>query len=184
MALDVYTKVCAKNVSGNLNKVYFAKASSVSSVTLTSGEISAITMAVGFQKYEADIDSVQFKLEGSGSSNYFTTQTLSMKFAKKTKELTDAIDDLAVDLPCGLVAIHVDGNGTAWLTGYDVEAKDPISRPLNQMKVTFDSGMKPSDEGGNQYTVELTRESEYENYPFDATLSAAIIAATTTVFAP
>ena len=184
MALDAYIKTCAKNVSGNLNKVYIAKASSLTTLTLTSGEISAITMAVAFQKYEADIDSVQFKMEGQGSSNYFTTQTLSMKFAKKTKDLVLAIDNLAIDLPCGLVAIHVDSNGTAWLTGYDAGAVDPAARPINKMKVTYDSGLKPGDDAGNQVTLELMRESEFENFPFDSTLSATIIAATTTVFAP
>ena len=182
MAIAAYTKTCAKNVAGNFNKVFFNKISEVKTCTLASGEITtgfAIDSAK-FQMYQAEIDSVQFKMEGNGAQNYFTTQTITMKFAKKTVGLVAAIDALAAEIPCGVAIIHVDGNGVAWLSGYDVAAYDPTSRPFNKMKVTFDSGTKPSDAEGNAVIVELSRESEWANVPFNATISAAIISGTAT----
>lgn len=179
MAIAAYSKTCAKNTAGNYHKVFFNSIDAMQSTTITSGEISAITAGgtgEKFQNYVGEIDSVQFKSEGNGGQNYFTTQTLTMKFAKKTKTLLAAIEQLVELVSCGIVAIHVDGNGTAWLDGYDSSAVDPTARPFNKMKVSFDSGLKPSDAEMNAVTIELTRESEWENTPFDSTLSAAILA--------
>lgn len=184
MALDVYTKTCAKNVGGNYQKVFFGASGDVTAVTVSSTpfEITAITNATKFKAFTAEIDSVQYKSEGQGSANYFTTQTLTLKFAKKTKELVAALEELKAQASCGIIAIHVDGNGVAWLDGYDARATDPNARPFNKIKVSFDSGLKPSDEAGNQVTVELTRESEWPNIPFDSTMSAAILGGTATAY--
>lgn len=178
MALDAYVKTCGKNVAGNFKKIYFGLVTDITAATVTSGEITAITNSTKFKEFVAEIDSVQFKYDGSGTSNYFTTQTLVMKFAKKTKTIILALEELKTAVTCGIAAIHIDGNGLAWLSGYDGEAVDPTARPFNKMKVTFDSGTKPSDADGNMITVELTRESEWLNHPFNTTLSDAIIAKT------
>lgn len=177
MALDVYAKTCAKNVAGNYRKVFFDLVTEIDTITVSSApyEITAITNSNKFKAFTAEIDSVQFKIEGSGGANYTATQTLILKFAKKTKTLVAALEELKAAVTCGVCAIHVDGNGIAWLTGYDARATDPTARPYNKIKTTFESGSKPSDEGGNTVTVELSRESEWQPLPFDATLSAAII---------
>ena len=180
MALDVYTKTCAKNVGGNYQKVFFGDPSLITVCTISSTpfEISTFTAAGVFKKFDAEIDSVQFKYEGNGGSNYFTTQTLTMKFAKKTKDLVLAIDELVKQVTCGVAAVHVDGNGLAWLDGYDGRATDPTSRPFNKIKVTYDSGVKPSDAEGNIVTVELTRESEWPNLPFSTAISNTVLGGT------
>lgn len=186
MALAAYAKECGKNTSGNLNKVFFTEVANISTITITDSEIAGVTMATGkgFQPYTAEIDSVQMKVEGNAGQNYYTTQTLVMKFAKRTVSLSTAIAALTDTIACGIAAIRVDGNGIAWLSGYDGAAIDKASRPYNKIKVTYDSGLKPSDAEGNAVTVELTRESEYDEIPFDATRSALIIAGGADLFKP
>jgi len=175
MALDAYVKECAKNVAGNFNKVYITEAVNLTGVTGTT-EITAVTMsgATKFHLYQAEIDSVQMKVEANSGQNYFTTQTLIMKFAKRSALLTTAIENLINNIPCGLCAIRVDGNGIAWLIGFDAAAVDKTSRPINKIKISYDSGSKPSDDGMNAVTVELSRESEYDEIPFNTALSTAI----------
>lgn len=176
MALAVYTKSCAKNVGGNFNKVFLTEIANISSLSTNSSEITGITMESGkyFQMFIAEIDSVQMKVEGTGASNYFTTQTLIMRFANRTKALDAAIEAITDNIACGIAAIRVDGNGTAWLSGYDENGADKKARPYNKVKVTYDSGLKPSDEAGNSITVELSRETEYDEYPFNTAQSTAI----------
>lgn len=187
MALSLYTKTCGKNTPGNYNKVFLANPGDITDLTLTTNAISALTVASPlFQAVQAEIDTVNFKVEGTGGQNYFTKQTLTMKFAKKTAALMAFLTNLTNAVSCGVIAIRVDGNGTAWLSGYDTaitaEVADPIARPYNQIKVTYDSGTKPSDAEGNMVTVELTRESEWDETPFDATLSAALVGGTATAW--
>lgn len=175
MALDAYIKACEKNAAGNLHKVYITEIDNIASVTGTT-EITAVTMESGktFHLHQAEIDSVQFKCEGTAGSNYVLTQTLIMKFAKRSVGLLTAIENLVSAIPCGVAVIRCDANGQAWLSGYDAAAVDKKSRPFNKIKVTYDSGLKPSDVEMNAVTVELTRESEWDEVPFNATLSGGI----------
>ena len=58
MAIAAYTKSCTKNVGGN-SAVYLTEAANITTVTVTSGEISAaITMGSGltFHEVQADLD--------------------------------------------------------------------------------------------------------------------------------
>lgn len=175
MALSLYTKTCAKNTAGNYNKVFLANATDITALTYGT-DITALTVTTPyFGAVHAEIDSVNFKVEGTGGQNYFTKQTLTMKFAKKTTALMTFLNNLTTAVACGIVAIRVDGNGLAWLSGYDVAGVDKIARPYNMVKVTYDSGIKPSDQEGNFVTVELTRESEYDEAPFSALLSGDIL---------
>lgn len=171
MALVAYTKTCGKNVSGNFHKVFLNEIANVTSITQSSSEISDVTVGSAFQMVTAEIDSVTFKSEGNGSSNYFETQTLTMKFAKASKEVNTLIDALMDAITCGIAVIRIDGNGKAWLSGYDDSAVDKKARPYNKMKVTYDSGLKPSDADGNIVTIELMRESEWDEIPFTDTTS-------------
>lgn len=179
MALVAYIKPCEKNAAGNLSKVYITEIdniTSVTGVTTVGTDITAVTMVSEkkFHLYQAEIDSVQFKCEGMAGSNYLLTQTLTMKFKKRSAGLLTAIENLVTAIPCGLAVIRCDANGQAWLSGYDAVAVDKKARPYNKIKVTFDSGLKPGDTEMNAVTVELTRESEWDEVPFNATLSGGI----------
>lgn len=175
MAIAVYTKACAKNTGGN-SRVFTTEASNVSSVTVTSNEIAAVTMGTGktFHEVQADIDTVIRTETAEGRRNNISyTHRVEMKFAKPSTELNIFRDALADASPCGIMAIVQDGNGECWMVGYN-EA-DTTNRALYLAQDDTTSGALPSDEEGNTISVALETTSGYVDIPFDATLKASII---------
>ena len=182
MAIAKYSKTCGKNVPGN-SRLFFTEAANIGSITITSNEISAITMngtptPEKFQEFGADIDSIKFTIEGTGSASYSEVQKLEAKFSKKTTALITAKNSLLDAVACGVAIIRVDNNGSAWLSGYTV--KDKNRRAYNKITTNFDTGAKPSDEGTAAYTITLEAEGFDDELPFDTTLNTAIVGGTAT----
>ena len=179
MAIAKYSKTCGKNVPGN-SRLFFTEAANISSITITSNEISAMTMAdtTKFHEFGADIDSIKFTIEGTGSASYSEVQKLEAKFSKKTTGLITAKNSLLDAVACGVAIIRVDNNAKAWLSGYTV--KDKNRRAYNKITTNFDTGAKPSDEGTAAYTITLEAEGFDDELPFDTTLNATIIGGTAT----
>ena len=179
MAIAKYSKTCGKNVPGN-SRLFFVEAPNISSITVTSNEISAVTMSdtAKFREFGADIDSIKFTIEGTGSASYSEVQKLEAKFSKKTTALITAKNSLLDAVACGVAIIRVDNNGKAWLSGYTV--KDKNRRAYNKITTNFDTGAKPSDEGTAAYTITLEAEGFDDELPFDTTLNASIIGGTAT----
>ena len=183
MAIAKYSKTCGKNVPGN-SRLFFVEAGNISSITVTSNEISAVTMQVNgsdtakFREFGADIDSIKFTIEGTGSASYSEVQKLEAKFSKKTTALITAKNSLLDAVACGVAIIRVDNNGSAWLSGYTF--KDKNRRAYNKITTNFDTGAKPSDEGTAAYTITLEAEGFDDELPFDTTQNASIIGGTAT----
>lgn len=175
-AIAVYTKACEKNVGGNA-AVFVTEASNLSSVTVTSGEISAITMASGetFHEAQADLDGVLHTQEGAGNANNIAyTHRVEMFFAKPSTALNTFRNSLADASPCGILAIVQDGNGNCWLVGYN--ETDGTNRPLRLVTDSMASGNSPTDEDSQRVTVAIEGANGYISLPFDATQKAAIAA--------
>ena len=179
MAIAKYSKTCGKNVPGN-SRLFFVEAAKISSITVISNEISAITMSdtTKFREFGADIDSIKFTIEGTGSASYSEVQKLEAKFSKKTTALITAKNSLLDAVACGVAIIRVDNNGSAWLSGYTV--KDKNRRAYNKITTNFDTGAKPSDEGTAAYTITLEAEGFDDELAFDTTLNTAIVGGTAT----
>jgi len=179
MAIANYSKSCSQNTPGNVF-LAFSEVDNIDTVTISGGEITALTMdgVTKFHEFDSELDGIKVMMEGTGGSNFFQTNKIEAKFAKLTKELITAKQSLVDAMVCGLAAIFIDGNGQAWLAGYnDTEKK---RRPLNKITANFDSGNKPSDEGLAQYTITCEGESALDVVPFDSTLTAAIVGETST----
>ena len=181
MAISEYIKTCAKNVPGNRLTVYLVEIAYANSLTVVAGEITALSVASAggatgfFQRVQADIDSVSFVNEGAGQSNYNETQTLEMAFGKKTAALVDLKDDLVDAVACGIMAIRVDNNGQAWLSGWNEATKGGKERPYNRLETNFTSGAAPTDEDGGKMTIRLIRQAGHDELPFAAALNKPII---------
>lgn len=176
MAIAVYAKVCTKNTPGN-QSIFYDEVGSITSVTIASGEVTAVTMGTGtFSEFDADIDSIKLTMEGSGGSSYFQSNKVEARFSKLTKALVTAKQSLVDAINCGAVAIIVDNNSQAFLVGWN--ASELGTRPLNKITANFDSGMKPSDEDTGAYTITLEGETGYDAVPFDTTTNATILAGT------
>ena len=180
MAIAVYSKACEKNTGGNA-RVFIAEAPNVSSVTVTAGEVTAITMASGTAFYEsqAEIDTViRTEVAEGRRTNISYLHRVEMQFGKPSAALNTFRDSLAAASPCGMCAIVQDGNGNCWLVGYN--ETDFANRGLFLVQDDTNSGALPSDEDGNVITVAIETTSGFIDLPFDATEKAAIIGDTAT----
>jgi hypothetical protein len=174
MAIVAYTKACEKNVGGN-SAVYVTEAANVSSITVVSGEITAVTMVTGktFQQIQADLDSIVRTEEGAGTRNNIAyTHKVEMVFSKPSKELNTLRDSLAAASACGILVIVTDGNGESWLVGYN--ETDLMNRPLYLLTDSGNSGKEPTEEGGQAVSVILQGTNGYLCLPFDATNAGTI----------
>lgn len=179
-AIAVYSKTCAKNVGGN-SAVFLSEAANLDTVTVTSGEISAISMTSTntFHEAQADLDGVLHTQEGAGNANNIAyTHRVEMFFAKPSAALNTFRDSLADASPCGILAIVQDANGACWLVGYN--ETDGVNRPLRLVQDSMASGNSPTDEDSQRVTVALEGVNGYLSLPFDSTITATIVGGTAT----
>lgn len=157
---------CLSN-RGGVKAVYLANKSDVTSVELSENVITAITMTASakFKKYEFRKDSATMTstltVGDNGGGNYIAT-VLSMSFNRMEAAKRLEMNAMAMG---ELVALVEDRNGTVFYLGYD----DPI-KASNGTGETGDVRTSV-----NQYTIELTDESD--EYPY--TVAADVIAKVT-----
>jgi hypothetical protein len=181
--ISEYLKTCAKNVPGNRLTLYINQIRRANSLTVTGGEVTALTITRGtagiptgkFRKIQADIDTIKFMNEGAGGASYTETQTLEFKCAKKSTNLVKLKEELADSIPCGLMVIRVDNNGQAWLSGWQAADKGGKERPYSRLETSFDSGAAPDEEDQAAETFRLIRKAGYDELPFAAALNSAIL---------
>lgn len=179
-AIAVFTRICEKNVGGNA-AVYLAESANITTVTVTAGEISALTMVSGkmFHEAQQDMDSLLHTQVGVGNaSNVGYTHRVEMRFAKPSMALNTFRDSLAAANACGILAIVTDSNGESWLVGYN--ETDGANRPLRLKDDGMNTGVEALEEGAQAVTIALEGVNGYLSLPFDDTLKATIIAETAT----
>ena len=155
--------------SGGVRVVYIANRSDVATVSLSEDKIGTITMAdtkkfhaYNFKKGAASLTSTATIDPATGAN--FVTSVLSMRFAKM--ETTKRIEMSALTL-ADMVVIVLDNNGKYWFLGYDNYAY--------ATNATGETGAQRTD--ANQYTIEISDESEGFPYEVDPTIIADIVAA-------
>lgn len=156
---------------GGVQVVYIANKADVSSVSLdgTSKMIKTITMvdskkfkAYHFKKGAASFTST-FTLDNANGVNFVTT-VLSVNFAKM--ETVKRIEMQALSLG-EMAVIVLDSNGAYWYLGKD--------EPVYASAGTGETGAAKTD--ANQYTIELTDESNDLPYEIDPTAITDVIEA-------
>lgn len=185
MPFTSYLKTCVRNTPGNQYQVFLAPVASITSITLTTGAVSAVTMTGGalFQRAQGKLDTVQYTSEGTMGNTLSIAQSLKLGFDKMTAALNNWVfgaDGIADSVVCGMVAIHVDGNGQAWISGISPAAIEGALRPYQSAVFNFDSGSAPTDDGGATPMVTLNKTGAAPCYPFDATINATIVGGTMT----
>jgi hypothetical protein len=169
MALATYTKSCSKNVAGN-GLFYLTEASNINTVTISAGEVTALTLytAKAFSVIDNDLDSLIRSQEGTGSGDKFSyMHKIEAKFSKLSTALNTLRNAIADASPCGMVAMVKDGNGTWWLVGYN--AVDGVERALKAKTDSDTSGNAPDDEAGGMATITLECKSGYLDLPIKST---------------
>jgi hypothetical protein len=180
MAIAKYSPACGKNVPGNAPQLYIVEVSSIRTITETANAITAITLGTGlkFQPVKADFDSVQYTSEGTFKTSGGETQNLIFRLSKPTNATEVFLTSLKDSAPCGMVAVFVDGNRRAKAFGFSATAKEGLTRPINQVGVSYDSGTLITDEDSQAYTLTLTRLGYYGPVPLAATFSQGLLAGT------
>jgi hypothetical protein len=180
MALVKYARVCAKN-TGGASFIAVAEKASITAITVTSGEISAITGTTPFKEIDAEQDSIKWDevIEKVGNSNVKVSETVEFGIAKPSKTNATLVQSLIDGSPCGFFAIVTDGNAQNWLVGYN--AVDLMNRPLRLSASNRSTGQSPSDEAGQNIKPVLMSDGGGIAIPFDSTLNNAINAGTSTI---
>ena len=179
-ALAIFTQTCAKNVSG-ASKVFIAEKSVATAFTITSGEISAVTGTTPFMKIDAMQDSVSWSQMGEkiGLNNWKITNTVEFDIMPPAKDTNTFLQALIDGSPCGFFALIIDGNGKCWVVGHN--ATDVRERPLRLNKQDHKTGKGLSEAEGNTVRITLENECGGLALPLDSTLTAAVLAGTSTI---
>lgn len=185
MSITSYAKNCTAKRAGNSNKLFLAKISQIDDITVVANEVTDIAMdsiTEFFAEVNADLHSVSYTSEGQGSTGYFSTQNLIAKFSKKTPTLEATLNELIDGVVCGLVAIRIDNNRQAWLSGIAEATTDGKSLPWNNITDSYTSGESIEDfEEGDMYTVTLTRTAGVKEIKLDDSLTTALLDGSSTL---
>lgn len=157
---------CEAN-SGGVKVVYIVDRSYVTDIEVTDNMIKGITLstekkfkAFNFKKGAASLTSTATIDPSTGVS--FITSVLSMQFAKM--ETVKRIEMSSMIL-ADMAVIVLDNNGKYWFLGYDNYAY--------ATNATGETGAQRTD--ANQYTIEISDESEDLPYEIDPTIIANIV---------
>lgn len=154
--------------AGGIKKVYIAPIADVSSVTVTAGKVTAITMGeVGkkfkeysFRKNTASLTKTATKDDAAGTS--FVTSEVALRFAKMDSAKRTEMQAL---LTGNVYVIVLDNNGQYWFLGYDSYCSASAA--------TGESGTALGD--ANQYTINLSAETVEFPQTVDDSIIAALI---------
>ena len=160
-------KDCSAN-RGGIVEVYIANFADVTAVTLTSGEVTAITMDTGkkfkaysFAKNTGNLTST-YTFDSASGVKFVTSQLLlqfnRMETTKRVELTALALGDLRV--------IVKDANGKYFLLGYD--------EPVNASAGDGQTGTARSD--ANRYTITLEDNSAEMPYEVSSSVISGVIA--------
>ena len=160
-------KDCSAN-RGGIVEVYIANFADVTAVTLTSGEVTAITMDAGkkfkaysFAKNTGNLTST-YTFDSASGVKFVTSQLLlqfnRMETTKRVELTALALGDLRV--------IVKDANGKYFLLGYD--------EPVNASAGDGQTGTARSD--ANRYTITLEDNSAEMPYEVSSSVISGVIA--------
>lgn len=153
MALLGYNKVCGAR-SGGGNRLYLALTSEVEDFTLGSEDYSAVSMIDTnvFHEYEFERDTFELKFDDTRENGAFkSVATIEVMLPKLSQTSRDAIQELADNSDCGLIAIAEDANGTMWVVGYTEKHKK--KRPLELATNAGTTGKALTDANGDTLTL-------------------------------
>ena len=161
---------CESNLAG-IKAVYIADYNDVSTFTVSSNNITSITMASGkkffeyvFNKNTASLTSTMTKDETQGYSFY--TNELTGQINKMDTAKHIEIDEL---MRGRLNAIVLDKNGMYWFIGQDAYATGTA--------MTAQTGDTP--DSGNFYNITITDESKQLPYSIDSSIISGIVSEAT-----
>lgn len=162
---------CANACAGGLSKFWVASKEDVAALTITAGEVTAITMvgATKFYKFEPYQETANFTETGERANcNTVITQTLVAIFPCHALETREAIQELQ-DCCCGFIVIHEENNGNYWLWGAPNSLTGlGITYPAQLTNFETVTGTAINDQ--NQSSITLTSRGTVQAIPFSSSI--------------
>ena len=179
MALAPLIYTCAKNVSG-LRKIFIAEKSVATALTITSGEISAVTGTTPFQRVDIIQDSAKCeqKITKVGKNNHKVDVLIEADVRPMAKDTNTFLQALMDGSPCGFFVLTQDENGKCFIYGHS--SSDLRDRPLQLEAADYDSGQGLEAEAGN-IRIKISGTMTGLALPLDSTLTAAVLGGTSTI---
>lgn len=160
-------KDCDPNMGG-IVEFYAANFDDVTAVTLTSGQVSGITMDTGkkFKTYSVPRNTAYLtstlNVDQAAGTKYYVSELFFQVNKMDTTKRTELEALKAADLRI----IAKDGNGAYWLLGYEF--------PVNASAGTAESGTAAGDHNG--YNMTFQENSPVLPYEVDSSIISGIIA--------
>jgi hypothetical protein len=172
--LGIFTQTCSKNVSG-ASRVFIAAKSVATAFAVSGNEITGVTGTTPFVKVDIIQDSLQWSEEGVlvGLNNWKITNKIEFDIMPPATATNTFLQALIDGSPCGLFAIVVDGNGSAWFVGHN--ETDVRERPLKLGGQKHDTGKGLGVAEGNTIHITLQNECGGLACKADSTLNSAIV---------
>lgn len=162
---------CSTACSGGVSRFYLASIDDITSITETTGAITAITMLATKVFYEfvpyqetatfvENIDRINCNSAG--------TDTLNAVFPCRSQTVREALEEL-LDCCCGFVVIHEETNGQRWLWGSTKAinaAQTKVGFPAQLTNVNGVSGAAITDQ--NQTTITIEAKVTFQALPVDS----------------
>jgi hypothetical protein len=163
-----YSVSCSLSCAGGLDKFWLASVEDVASLTITSGEVTAISMVslTKFYEFQPYQETASFTETGERTNcNTVITQTLVGSFPCHSQDVRDAIAEMQACC-CGFVIIHQENGGGRWIWGTTNDLTTlGIGFPAQLTNFETTTGTAINDQ--NQATVTLTARTTVQALPLD-----------------
>jgi hypothetical protein len=193
MALSTFAKTCLAHMAGATRLIIF-DIKKIATATIDAGTLKVLTLDAAGDSVEIPIDRDSLKVisEGTGSKSgvKYVTQAVEFTISRVDKDSIKAISTMADHATCGLGAL-VYTNNKGWLcAGLNVigslygtvaaTAAEGING-LFMPSAVGDTGVDPTDDAGDMFTVRL--EGVFPDHVLPVTANSTVTAATTTLIA-
>lgn len=161
MALQAFTKTCAKHTPGN-SRLGLFDIKEVATCAITAGELTELTLndAADIVEIDIDRDNLVVNSEGVGTKGgvNYVTQSVEFSIAKVNTDAIKTINSLADHSACGLGAIVYTNNKVWLVAGMNINADGDAAEGIHGMFLASANGSTGSDqtaEDGDMYSVRL-----------------------------
>jgi hypothetical protein len=162
---------CSNSCAGGVARFWVASKEDVATLTITGGEVTAIT-TVGvtkFYEFEPYQETGVFTETGERANcNTVINQTLMAVFPCHAQTTREAIQEMQ-DCCCGFIVIHEENNGSRWIWGVPKDLTTlGIHYPAQLTNFETTSGTAINDQ--NQTSITLTSRGTVQALPVDTAL--------------
>jgi hypothetical protein len=160
---------CANSCAGGVARFWVASKEDILSLTITAGEVTAITMdgLVTFYEFVPYEETANFTETGERANcNTVITQVLAAIFPCHSQDTRDAIAELQ-NCCCGFVVIHEENNGTRWIWGAPKDLTN-LGIAYAAQLTNFETVTGTAINDQNQTSLTLTARGTVQALPLDS----------------